>query len=345
MNYLIRAGGFSFALMLILSSVPMPVRAAEYSSMNELLAAIGTRSDRSYRVSSSESRKIRDLDDEIVKKLPIPVLTGVAVRNLSKNFGDPRDGGSRSHAGLDITAPRGTFVVSPTEAVVTGTGTGANSGKYVYTANPGGERFSYMHLDSIEVKRGDVLKVGDLIGTVGNTGNASGGAPHLHFEIHEGGDYQDPYPRLTREFTTEERGEALVKIIKDADRDDVADIINEHRSILIAARAAGVKLTDEIEDELGTALLSPSGTVPAGTATFTRDLTIGSQGTDVSMLQAFLIAEASGPATEALLAAGATGYFGPITQSALAEYQAKVGISPTSGYFGPLTRARILSII
>ena len=338
---LIRAGGFSFALILLLGLAPVSTRAAENSSLTELLAAIGTRSEGYYRLSSSDNQKIRELDDDEVEEMPIPVLTGVAVRNLTKNFGDPRGDGTREHEGLDIMAPKGTFIVSPTDAVVTGTGTGSNSGKYVYTANPGGERFAYMHLDSIEVKRGDVLEPGDLIGTVGNTGNASGGATHLHFEIRDGRKVTDPYPRLTREFTTKERGEALVKIIKDADNDDVDEIVADYRSILIAARAAGVKLTDEIEDELGTA----SGTLLAGSNAFSRDLTLGSQGTDVSSLQAFLIAEDTGPAADALLAAGATGYFGPITQRALAEYQTKVGISPTSGYFGPLTRAHILSII
>jgi|GEM_PF-1477925 len=340
---LIRAGGFSFALVLLLSSAPGSAHAAESASLTQLLAAIGTRSDGYYRLSSSDNRKIRELDDDPVEEMPIPILTGVAVRNLSKNFGDPRDGGSRNHEGLDIMAPKGAFIVSPTDAVVTSTGSGANSGKYVYTANPGGERFAYMHLDSIEVKRGDVLEPGDLIGTVGNTGNASGGAPHLHFEIREDRDPSDPYPRLTREFTTKERGEALVKIIKEADNDDVDEIIADYRSILIAARAAGVKLTEEIEDELGTATVS--GSLLAGASAFSRDLTLGSRGNDVSSLQAFLIAEDSGPAADALLSAGATGYFGPITQRALAEYQAKVGISPSSGYFGPLTRARILSVI
>src|SRR5690606_26852850 len=195
--------------------------------------------------------------------------------------------------------PKGTFVVSPTDAVVTGTGTGSNSGKYVYTANPGGERFSYMHLDSIEVKRGDVLEPGDLIGTVGNTGNASGGAPHLHFEIRNGRKATDPYPRLTREFTTEERGEALVKIIKEADSDDVDEIVADYRSILIAARAAGVKLTDEIDDELEAT--GATSSLLAGTPGYSRDLTIGSRGDDVASLQSFLIAEESGPAAGALL--------------------------------------------
>lgn len=343
---LIRAGGFSFALVLLLASVPAPLRAAESGASTELLARTSSRYSDYGRISSGLSRKINDLDDDEVEKLPIPILTGVALRNLTRNFGDPRDGGARSHEGLDIMAPRGSYIVSPTDAVVTGKGDGAGSGNYVRTANPGGETFVYMHLDDFAdgISSGDVLKPGDLIGYVGNTGNASGGATHLHFEIREGRRATDPYPRLTREFTTKERGEALVAIIKNAG-DDAEDIIAANRSILIAARAAGVKLTKDIEEELGTAATVAAGTVPAGSVPFARDLTLGSQGSDVSSLQAFLIGEDTGPSAKALLAAGATGYFGPITQRALAEYQAEAGISPASGYFGPLTRARILSVI
>jgi hypothetical protein len=294
------------------------------------------------RVSSGLTRKIRDLDDDAVKKMPIPVLMGISVANLSKNFGDARGGGTRSHEGLDIMAPKGAYIVSPTDAVVTGTGNGTNSGKYVYTANPGGERLAYMHLDTIEVKSGDVLKPGDLIGTVGNTGNASGGAPHLHFEIRVSGEATDPYPRLTREFTLAERVAALGEIIEDADDEDeeAENIVATYRGTLMAARTQGITLPKALNDALGTVVAS---SLPTGTSGFTRDLTLGSQGEDVKRLQAFLIAGNAGPAASALATSGATGYFGPVTQKALIEFQTAEGISPASGYFGPLTRARVLA--
>jgi peptidoglycan hydrolase-like protein with peptidoglycan-binding domain len=81
---------------------------------------------------------------------------------------------------------------------------------------------------------------------------------------------------------------------------------------------------------------STTGT-PAAT-TFTRDLTIGSQGVDVTALQQWLIARGVS------IPAGATGYFGTQTQAALRSYQASVGISPASGYFGPITRAHVNSM-
>jgi hypothetical protein len=81
---------------------------------------------------------------------------------------------------------------------------------------------------------------------------------------------------------------------------------------------------------------------PATTGgTYTRDLDINSEGSDVTALQLFLIAQNKGPQAQALAVVGATGLFGPLTQAALAEYQLSVGITPAAGYFGPVTRAHI----
>lgn len=68
---------------------------------------------------------------------------------------------------------------------------------------------------------------------------------------------------------------------------------------------------------------------------FSADLTLGSTGTEVIMLQNFLIGKGYA------IAAGATGYFGAQTKAALASYQSASGISPSSGYFGPLTRMKV----
>jgi len=70
-------------------------------------------------------------------------------------------------------------------------------------------------------------------------------------------------------------------------------------------------------------------------ATFTRDLTIGSTGSDVTALQTWLISKGYS------IPAGATGYFGTQTQAAVAAYQTANGISPNAGYFGPITRAKV----
>lgn len=76
---------------------------------------------------------------------------------------------------------------------------------------------------------------------------------------------------------------------------------------------------------------------------FTRDLRLGSRGNDVLALQKFLVAVNAGPKAGELVKNGLTTYFGNLTRSVLAEYQASVGIKPASGYFGPTTRAYVES--
>lgn len=92
--------------------------------------------------------------------------------------------------------------------------------------------------------------------------------------------------------------------------------------------------------QLQAQLTAATGT-PSAAYNFTRDLTVGSEGADVTALQNFLIAQNKGAAARALGNVGATGYFGTYTRNAVAEYQASRGITPTLGYFGPITRADV----
>lgn len=80
-----------------------------------------------------------------------------------------------------------------------------------------------------------------------------------------------------------------------------------------------------------------SGSQATASMTFTRDLTIGSSGADVTALQNWLITRGHS------IPAGATGYFGAQTRTALAAYQSANGIVPAAGYFGPVTRAKVVA--
>jgi hypothetical protein len=85
------------------------------------------------------------------------------------------------------------------------------------------------------------------------------------------------------------------------------------------------------------AVLAFALTAVSADAAFLRDLTLGSTGSDVIELQTWL--EAKG---FLVIPAGVSkGYFGALTQSALAKYQMSAGITPAAGYFGPITRAKI----
>lgn len=273
--------------------------------------------------------------------IPVPILFGVEVSDIRDSWGDARSSG-RTHEGTDIMAPRGAYVIAPAKSVVSDIGYGSNGGNFVYTINPGGERFYFAHLDAYAdgLKVGDILEKGDLIGYVGNTGNASGGAPHLHFGVYSGG-AQNPFPRLTAVLTTKERLDAVESIVEDADDgdDEAAKMVAAYPAFFRAMAAAGETLPEDVEEALDKLVTAPPA-AGGGIVGF-RDLTLGSQGSDVAKLQSVLIAQGKGPAATALAGAGATGYFGPMTQRALAEWQAATGVSPSSGYYGPLTRARM----
>ncbi|MFP5319304.1 MAG: peptidoglycan DD-metalloendopeptidase family protein [Acidimicrobiia bacterium] len=114
---------------------------------------------------------------------------------FSNDYGAPRGGGS-SHMGNDLLAPRGTPVVANVSGTVTHRN-GAVSGLAYFLAGDDGNRYFGAHLDSFGTS--GRVSAGTVIGTVGDTGDASGGPPHLHFEIHPGGSGNvNPYPTLVK---------------------------------------------------------------------------------------------------------------------------------------------------
>jgi murein DD-endopeptidase MepM/ murein hydrolase activator NlpD len=101
------------------------------------------------------------------------------------SWGYPRSGG-RTHEGTDIMAASGTPVVAIADGTITYAGYGDSAGYWLILSGDDGNGYWYMHNDQNLVSGGHV-QVGQQIATVGNTGNASGGAPHVHFEYHPGG--------------------------------------------------------------------------------------------------------------------------------------------------------------
>jgi peptidoglycan LD-endopeptidase LytH len=286
---------------------------------------------------------IQALGSEPVPTFPIPVLLGVERAQITANFGDVRGGGTRTHEGLDIMALAGTPVVSPTDAVVIQAGNGSDSGLYVRTVNPGGEQFVYMHLKEIAtgISEGVVLKRGDVLGYVGNTGNASGGAPHLHFEVRKNGP-TDPLPRISQSFSLNERMTGVAQALERTNDASLADTLaSNFKSTFSSAVSQGVSVTQTILSKINlTTASAQTSTTMSPTGAFTRNLERGMRGEDVRALQVFLnskgfiITTAGGgsPGQETTL-------FGALTEKALAKFQASNGITPAIGYFGPKTRA------
>ena len=126
-------------------------------------------------------------------------VAGKGNREVRSFWGASRDGGGRSHEGVDIFAPRGTPVVAVTEGVITRTGNQGLGGKQVWLWDGIlGNSYYYAHLDSVMTAGGIQVKTGDTLGRVGSTGNAAGGPPHLHFGIYTAGGAVDPYSYIRK---------------------------------------------------------------------------------------------------------------------------------------------------
>jgi murein DD-endopeptidase MepM/ murein hydrolase activator NlpD len=138
--------------------------------------------------------------------LVIPV-SGVAADQLQDTFGDGRGDGTRAHGALDIMAPRGTPVIAAAGGTVEKIFESKLGGHTVYIRRTGGAWVDYYaHLDAYAagLAEGQAIRRGQVIGTVGSTGDASPDGPHLHYEIKamapgEGwwqGKGVNPYPLL-----------------------------------------------------------------------------------------------------------------------------------------------------
>lgn len=313
---------FTMCLSIISTISPTNIFAQNYSS----------ETNDWWRNYSSYNAKINNLDKNKVLNVPVPILFGITPDNLTRNFGDPRSNG-RMHEGLDIMAPMNAPIVSPTDAVVTRVGTGESAGKYVYTANPGGETFAYMHLNEIaNIKEGDEIKKGTLIGYVGNTGNAIGGSPHLHFEIKDDTGFLDPFDRLKVIFPMSDKIEYLRVILNNAGEQKSFienNIMTLYRKELLLAQSLNITLPFNLSTTTTTPTPTPKVISPinANTTTNTainRTLRLGSTGEDVKTLQS-------------MLGISNDGSFGPKTKTAVISFQTNNSLTP-DGIFGPISR-------
>ncbi|MGY0650564.1 M23 family metallopeptidase [Luteimonas sp. A537] len=137
-----------------------------------------------------------------LSRMPPPVAVAMPVQGVEANrvadtFGAPR-GRDRRHEGVDIFAARGTVVSSSTRGIVTAVREGGLGGRQVWVTGPARQRHYYAHLDDWAegVAVGDVVWPGDALGMVGDTGNARGTPPHLHYGIYGQGGAIDPLPLL-----------------------------------------------------------------------------------------------------------------------------------------------------
>lgn len=138
--------------------------------------------------------------------LAVPV-NGVRRQDLRDSWGDPRENGLREHHGADLMAPANTPVTAAAPGTVEKLWVSAAGGTTVYVRAPARNwTYYYAHLSGYApgLHEGQSVRTGDLLGYVGDTGNAGVGNFHLHFGLthttpdqhwYEGTDV-DPYPYL-----------------------------------------------------------------------------------------------------------------------------------------------------
>jgi LysM repeat protein len=126
--------------------------------------------------------------------LPGAVQCPVPGATFFNDWGFPRSG-DRFHTGNDLFAPRGTPVLAPTSGSVLAVN-GAIGGLQFFLRGDDGTTYIGTHLDAFGAT--GRVNAGDVIGYVGDSGNARGSRPHLHFEVQPaGGRSVNPYPLLS----------------------------------------------------------------------------------------------------------------------------------------------------
>ncbi len=124
--------------------------------------------------------------------LAFPVLEKANAK-IGSFWGANRDNGERKHEGIDIFAPMRTPLVAAADGSINRVEETKLGGKVIFL-RPHNQDYTlyYAHLDEQQVKPGQQVKAGDIIGLMGKTGNAATTSPHLHFGIYAMGRAIDP---------------------------------------------------------------------------------------------------------------------------------------------------------
>lgn len=138
------------------------------------------------------------LFDQKIRNMMIPTQTPVVDGSLGSAFGwriDPITGRSALHTGLDFQADPGTSILAAAGGVVVAQEVHPAYGNMVEIDHGNDLITRYAHASRVFVKKGDLIKRGQKVAEVGNTGRSTG--PHLHFEVLVQGVPQDPQKFLT----------------------------------------------------------------------------------------------------------------------------------------------------
>ena len=148
------------------------------------------------------------LDKEVLlSAIPsIQPINNENLRRMASGYGwrtDPFTKSRRMHKGMDFSAPTGTPIYAPSDGkVIRVDSRSAGYGKHIRIDHGFGYVTLFAHLSKYNVRRGQQVKRGDVIGFVGNTGRSV--APHLHYEIRKDGKNLNPINFYYGDLNTEE---------------------------------------------------------------------------------------------------------------------------------------------
>lgn len=157
-------------------------------NIEKLASKVSTKNKKVEKVKTNKVKltSANPIELEIIKAKKANIYTpyGMPVRGyITRGF-------TASHKGVDIAAQTGTPIIAPANGIVIKVTYNKRFGNLVVISHGDIFKTVYGHLEKVLVKPGDIVKKGDLIGLVGNTGLSTG--PHLHYEIWKNGKPVNP---------------------------------------------------------------------------------------------------------------------------------------------------------
>jgi murein DD-endopeptidase MepM/ murein hydrolase activator NlpD len=178
----------------------VPLLAGNTPGAAELHASVSRLESIEARLSGLFSNLSEKAYQQELKEASEPVFFPVkGGARLGSPFGpriDPFGRGRAMHEGLDFSAPYGTPILAAADGIVAFAGYHHDFGNMVEINHAGQWITRYAHMSGLNVKAGQPVKQGDVIGFLGGTGRATG--PHLHLEVRKDGKAVDPLPFLRR---------------------------------------------------------------------------------------------------------------------------------------------------
>lgn len=147
-------------------------------------------------IENKVSKTIKEIEEQEAEKNAIAEINGIKLATIpvtgtiSSRYGVSSRIRKSNHTGLDIAATTGTPIKVMADGVVTNASYSGSYGNLVKVDHGNGVETWYAHTSKMYVKKGQEVKAGDEIATVGSTGNSTG--PHLHLEIRLNGEHINP---------------------------------------------------------------------------------------------------------------------------------------------------------